>query len=157
MHSFCSRLLLTVHRSASFHCFADLPLAVSPPFRSKDGQFYEAHQQLRVIGARYQKQNQPEQAASLLVSGAELLFSAGQDGSAADLSSFVVEILTAAQRGPDHATRGFVARLAKVFPACPARKKFVDAVVSWATKCSDYPSGDPEVHHLLGAMFAAGM
>jgi hypothetical protein len=47
----------------------------------EEGQFYEAHQQLRVIASRYVKQGNNDAATDILSSGAQLLLKAGQGGS----------------------------------------------------------------------------
>lgn len=59
---------------------------VSPflPFRIASGAYYEAHQQLRVIAARYIKQSNYDAAADILAGGATALLRAGsQQGASA--------------------------------------------------------------------------
>jgi hypothetical protein len=53
-------------------------------FRIADGAYYEAHQQLRVIAARYIKQSNYDAAAEILAGGAKELLKAGsQQGASA--------------------------------------------------------------------------
>ena len=53
-------------------------------YRIADGAYYEAHQQLRVIAARYIKQSNYDAAADILAGGAKELLKAGsQQGASA--------------------------------------------------------------------------
>lgn len=78
------------------------------------GAYYEAHQQLRVIAARYIKQSNYDAAAELLAGGATALLRAGsQQGASAsggDLAiMLVVEVYNKAEweiRGGDSDTEG---------------------------------------------------
>lgn len=72
------------------------------PTRIAAGDFYEAHQQLRVITVRYIKQSNFDAAAELLAAGATALFKAGaQQGASAsggDLAiMLVVEVYNKAE------------------------------------------------------------
>ncbi|KAL8941892.1 MAG: hypothetical protein Q9211_001625 [Gyalolechia sp. 1 TL-2023] len=58
-----------------------------------EGQFYEAHQQLRVIAARYVKSESWDAAIGLLYGGALALLKAGQGASGGDLAMFLVDVL----------------------------------------------------------------
>lgn len=31
------------------------------------------------------------------------------------------------------------------------------ALHRWSSKCSDYPAGDPELHHFIGSLYANGL
>ncbi len=61
--------------------------------RIAEGQFYEAHQQLRVIAARYTKQSNWAAAIDVLASGALALLQAGQGGSGGDLGILLIDTL----------------------------------------------------------------
>lgn len=62
-------------------------------------------------------------------------------------------------------TNGFwveiVGRLLSVLrafpPGEPTKKKFVNEMLAWSSKYGEYPQGDPELHHVAGALFAEGM
>ncbi|KAL8802188.1 MAG: hypothetical protein Q9182_003978 [Xanthomendoza sp. 2 TL-2023] len=58
-----------------------------------EGQFYEAHQQLRVIASRYVKAENWDAAIDLLYGGALALLKAGQGGSGGDLGIFLIDVL----------------------------------------------------------------
>jgi golgi to ER traffic protein 4 len=73
-----------------------------PFYRIAAGSYYEAHQQLRVIAARYLKQANYDAAAEILTGGAKALLRAGsQQGAAAsggDLAiMLVVEVYNKAE------------------------------------------------------------
>ncbi|KAI9672203.1 MAG: hypothetical protein M1831_002017 [Alyxoria varia] len=75
--------------------------------RISEGQYYEAHQQLRVITSRYLKSNPPnyDAAIDLLSSGALALFDAGQGGSGGDLCLYLVDVYKQAELKPDSASK----------------------------------------------------
>ena len=99
--------------------------------RIQEGQFYEAHQQLRVIAARYVKQNNADAAADILFSGAQALLKAGQGGSGSDLCLFLVDVLAKADVKPDAESKGRLLSLLRAFPhGEPTRKKFVAEMVA---------------------------
>ena len=60
--------------------------------RISEGQFYEAHQQLRVVASRYVKQENWVAAIDILYGGALALLKAGQGGSGGDLCLYMVEV-----------------------------------------------------------------
>ena len=60
--------------------------------RISEGQFYEAHQQLRVVASRYVKQENWVAAIDILYGGALALLKAGQGGSGGDLCLFMVDV-----------------------------------------------------------------
>ena len=63
-------------------------------YRIASGAYYEAHQQLRVIAARYIKQASYDAAAELLAGGATALLRAGsQQGAAASGSDLAVMLV----------------------------------------------------------------
>ena len=61
--------------------------------RISEGQYYEAHQQLRVIAARYTKASNWSAAIDVLYSGSMALLKAGQGGSGGDLALLLVDTL----------------------------------------------------------------
>jgi hypothetical protein len=45
--------------------------------------------------------------------------------------------------------------LLRAFPPNePAKKKFVGGIVEWSSKYGEFPAGDPELHHVIGTLFA---
>lgn len=59
------------------------------------GSFYEAHQQLRVIAARYMRQSKYDAAAEILTGGAKALLRAGsQQGASASGGDLAIMLVT---------------------------------------------------------------
>ncbi|KAK3067051.1 hypothetical protein LTR53_016302, partial [Teratosphaeriaceae sp. CCFEE 6253] len=58
----------------------------------EEGDYYEAHQQIRTLVNRYVKSSDYTSAVDLLSSGAALLLKAGQGGSGADLCNYLIEV-----------------------------------------------------------------
>lgn len=58
--------------------------------RIANGDYYEAHQQLRVIASRYIKSAKYDAAADVLSGGAKALLQAGHGGSGGDLSRMLL-------------------------------------------------------------------
>jgi hypothetical protein len=99
--------------------------------RIKEGQFYEAHQQLRVIAARYVKQSNWDAAIDILSSGARLLFEAGQGGSGGDLSMFLLDVYNKAEIAPDASSKARILTLIRAFPSGEqTRKRFVNEAIT---------------------------
>ncbi|PGH13174.1 hypothetical protein AJ80_06420 [Polytolypa hystricis UAMH7299] len=129
------------------------------------GAYYESHQQLRVIAARYLKQSKYDEAADILAGGAKALLQAGsQQGAAAsggDLAiMLVLEVYNKAEWevGDDEAGKKRKQRLIEIlreFPAEePTRKRFISEIIGWSSKYGDIETGDPDLHHAAGTAFA---
>ncbi|KAL1302545.1 hypothetical protein AAFC00_002927 [Neodothiora populina] len=121
----------------------------------EEGQFYEAHQQLRVIASRYVKSSDYASAVDVLSSGASMLLKAGQGGSGGDLCMFLMDVYGKAELKADVGNKARVLALLRAFPpAEPTRKRFVGEIIGWSSKFGDYPAGDPEMHHVAGSLYA---
>ncbi|KAF2181812.1 DUF410-domain-containing protein [Zopfia rhizophila CBS 207.26] len=121
----------------------------------EEGQYYEAHQQLRVIASRYVKQNNTAAATDILFSGAQSLLKAGQGGSGGDLCIFLLDVFNKAEVKPDAGSKGKLLSLLRAFPAGePTRRKFVNEMIAWSSKHGEYPAGDPDLHHIAGSLYA---
>lgn len=127
-----------------------------------EGQFYEAHQQLRVIASRYIKSSQYGPAADILSSGAIALLKADQGGSGGDLAMMLMtEVYSKTEEGFEGDKKVLV-EILRAFPAGEStRKRFAQEVVGWSAKENKegevkYPQGDPELHHVVGVLYAEG-
>ncbi|EMC97089.1 hypothetical protein BAUCODRAFT_147254 [Baudoinia panamericana UAMH 10762] len=121
----------------------------------EEGEYYEAHQQLRTIANRNVKSNDWESAIDLLSNGAALLLKAGQGGSGADLCNYLVEVYQKAELKPDVTNKARILGLLRAFPPNePGKKKFVSGIIEWSSKYGEFPAGDPELHHVIGSLFA---
>ncbi|KAL2216913.1 hypothetical protein M432DRAFT_592068 [Thermoascus aurantiacus ATCC 26904] len=132
------------------------------------GAYYEAHQQLRVIAARYVKQSNYDAAADILAGGAKALLRAGsQQGAAAsggDLAiMMVVEVYNKAgweipDGEEDAVTRARKKRLIELLrefpPGEPTRKRFIQEMIGWSGRFGPVERGDPELHHAAGSVYA---
>lgn len=126
--------------------------------RIAEGQYYEAHQQLRVIASRYTKASDWASATDILFRGAQSLLQAGQGGSGGDLCIFLLDVFNKSETKPDANSKGKLITLLRAFPANePTKKKFVAEMIAWSAKYGEYPAGDPEIHHVAGSAFAEGM
>lgn len=116
---------------------------------------YEAHQQLRTIANRYVRSSDYAAAIDLLSSGATMLLKAGQGGSGADLCIYLMEVYQKAETKSDMGNKARLVSLLRAFPPSePGKKKFVAGIVEWSSKQSEFPAGDPELHHVIGSLFA---
>ncbi|GAB7347941.1 hypothetical protein MBLNU459_g5453t1 [Dothideomycetes sp. NU459] len=121
----------------------------------EEGQYYEAHQQLRVIASRYVKSNDWTSAVDILSSGASMLLKAGQGGSGGDLCMFLMEVYNKAELKPDVNNKAKILGLLRAFPLGePTKKRFVGEVVGWSARLGEFPAGDPELHHVAGSLYA---
>jgi hypothetical protein len=132
--------------------------ALANSARIAEGQFYEAHQQLRVIASRYTKAQDWDNATSILYSGAQSLLQAGQGGSGGDLCIFLLDVFNKGEVKPDASSKGKLLGLLRAFPKDePTKKKFVGEMIGWSAKFGEYPAGDPEIHHVAGSLYAESM
>lgn len=52
---------------------------------------------------------------------------------------------------------GKLISLMRAFPPNePTKKRFVSEMIAWSGKATEYPNGDPELHHVAGTLFAEG-
>jgi hypothetical protein len=121
------------------------------------GEYYEAHQQLRVISSRYTKASNWTAATDILYSGAQALLLAGQGGSGGDLCILLLDVYNKGEVKCDAESKGKLLGLLRAFPKGePTRKKFVGEMLGWTARAGGYPAGDPEVHHVAGTLYAEG-
>ncbi|KAF8472445.1 hypothetical protein BDZ91DRAFT_715089 [Kalaharituber pfeilii] len=123
--------------------------------RIEEGSYYEAHQQLRVLSQRYVKAENYEAAIDILFSGAQALLKAGQGGSGGDLCTLLLEVYQTAELKPDATTKARIFTLLSLIPLEePSRKRFIKEAVAWSAKYGEIHSGDPELHHFIGSLYA---
>jgi len=123
--------------------------------RIAEGQYYEAHQQLRVVASRYTKIQDWPNATAILFEGAQSLLQAGQGGSGGDLCIFLLDVYNKGEIKPDASSKGKLLSLLRAFPKEePTRKKFIGEMVAWSSRHGEFPAGDPEIHHVAGSLFA---
>jgi hypothetical protein len=97
--------------------------------RIEDGDYYEAHQQIRTIANRYVRSQDYTSAIDLLGTGAGMLLKAGQGGSGADLCVYLMEVYNKAEMKPDVANKARLVSLLRSFPENePGKKKFVGGI-----------------------------
>lgn len=126
-------------------------------YRIAEGAYYEAHQQLRTISARYVKSSDWDSAIDILYSGALALLKAGQGSSGSDLGVQLIDVYTKAGKPVDPANKGRLLNLLRAFPEGePTKKKFVAEMMGWSTRGGEFGNGDPELHHVAGSLFADG-
>ncbi|KAI4243307.1 MAG: hypothetical protein L6R42_010781, partial [Xanthoria sp. 1 TBL-2021] len=120
-----------------------------------EGQFYEAHQQLRVIASRYVKSENWDAAIDLLYGGALALLKAGQGGSGGDLGIFLIDVLGKGGKEVGVEEKSKLLTILRAFPKRePTKKRFVTEMISWSGRVGEHPLGDPELHHVAGSIFA---
>ncbi|KAI1438707.1 DUF410-domain-containing protein [Xylaria sp. CBS 124048] len=123
--------------------------------RIGEGQFYEAQQQTRVVAARYTKAANWSAAIDILYNVAQSLLKAGQGGSGGDLCVLLVDTFKQAGLKPDAATKGKLLTCLRLFDSEePTRKKYIGEMIAWSSRFGDYPAGDPELHHVIGSLYA---
>ncbi|KAI4282452.1 MAG: hypothetical protein L6R38_002917 [Xanthoria sp. 2 TBL-2021] len=120
-----------------------------------EGQFYEAHQQLRVIASRYVKSENWDAAIDLLYGGALALLKAGQGGSGGDLGIFLIDVLGKGGKEVGVGEKSKLLTILRAFPRGePTKKRFVTEMINWSSRVGEHPLGDPELHHVAGSIFA---
>ncbi|KIX10190.1 uncharacterized protein Z518_01271 [Rhinocladiella mackenziei CBS 650.93] len=121
-----------------------------------EGNFYEAHQQLRVITSRYLKSADYNSACDVLYNGSLLLLRAGQGGSGGDLALMLLnDVYIKGEWECDEENKRRLLEILHAFPKDePTRKRFVSEMISWSGKLGELERGDPEIHHEVGKIFA---
>ncbi|KAI6250884.1 Golgi to ER traffic protein 4 [Erysiphe necator] len=121
----------------------------------KEGQFYEAQQQTRLVAARYTKSKDWNSAIDILFNVAKSLLEAKKGGSGGDLCLMLIEVYIQAELSPDSDNKAKLVTLLHLFDSDePTRKKFVGAMIGWSVKFGPFPAGDPELHHIVGSIYA---
>ncbi|KAK5199255.1 hypothetical protein LTR99_001296 [Exophiala xenobiotica] len=121
-----------------------------------EGNFYEAHQQLRVITSRYLKSSDYTSACDVLYNGALLLLRAGQGGSGGDLAMMLLnEVYNKGEFVCNDANKKRLFEILHAFPPDePTRKRFITETVGWSGRFGELERGDPEVQDQVGRVFA---
>lgn len=66
-----------------------------------------------------------------------------------------MDIYQKAELKPDTANKARLLSLLRAFPPNePGKKKFVAGMVEWSAKFGEFPAGDPELHHVIGTLYA---
>ncbi|POS86836.1 hypothetical protein EPUL_001006 [Erysiphe pulchra] len=120
-----------------------------------EGQFYEAQQQTRVVAARYTKAKDWNSAINILFNVAKSLLESNQGGSGGDLGLMLIDVYLQAELKPDSDNKAKLLKLLHLFDSDePTRKKFVGDMIGWSIKYGQYPAGDPDLHHIVGLIYA---
>ena len=99
--------------------------------RIREGQYYEAQQQTRVVAARHIKAANWTAAIDILYNVAQALLKAGQGGSGGDLSIFMVDVYKQAELEPNATSRGRVLTCLRLFDSEePTRKKYITEAIA---------------------------
>ncbi|KAK3358964.1 hypothetical protein B0T25DRAFT_81482 [Lasiosphaeria hispida] len=126
--------------------------------RIAEGQFeeqYEAAQETRLVAARYTKAENWSAAVDILSSVSQALLRAGQGGSGGDLAVLLVDVYNKSAQAPEAASKGKVLTCLRLFDSEePTRKKFIKEMIDWSKRYGEYPAGDPELHHVVGSLYA---
>ncbi|KAI9641209.1 hypothetical protein NHQ30_010009 [Ciborinia camelliae] len=123
--------------------------------KTAEGSYYEAHQQTRVVASRYIKTQNYGAALEILYNVSLSLLQAAQGGSGGDLALFLLEVYNVSALACDSTSKGRLFTLLRAFaPEEPSRKRFVGEVMAWSSRHSAYPAGDPELHHVVGSVYA---
>lgn len=116
---------------------------------------YEAQQETRLVAARYTKVSNWSAAIDILTSVSQALLKAGQGGSGGDLAILLVDVYKQSSQKPDAASKGRLLTCLRLFDSAePTRKKFIKQMMEWSRKFGEYPAGDPELHHVVGSLYA---
>ena len=112
---------------------------------------------MRVVASRYVKSQSWDSAINILYEGSLSLLKAGQGGSGGDLGCYLIDVFDKAERGVDAENKGKLLNVLRAFPPDePTKKKFVDEMMAWSSKFGEYPTGEPELHHVAGTLYAEG-
>ena len=155
-----SKIAKTIARQKDKYVqFPNLPhkaYVLTPYFRIAEGNFYEAHQQLRVVASRYVKASDYTNAADILSNGAVLLLNARQGGSGGDLSIMLLnDVYNKGEWECNEANKNRLVEVLKAFPRGePTRKRFVQEMIGWSGKFGELERGDPDLHHAAGSVYA---
>lgn len=126
--------------------------------RVAEGNYYEAHQQLRVITSRYLKSQDYKSAADVLYNGAIMLLKAGQGGSGGDLALMLLNDVYV--KGEFECNKENNDRLLEIMRSFqkgePIRKRFIQEMINWSSRYGDLERGDPYLHHAAGELYAEG-
>ncbi|EER40574.1 DUF410 domain-containing protein [Histoplasma capsulatum H143] len=126
------------------------------------GAYYESHQQLRVIAARYLKQQNYDAAADILAGGAKALLRVpAASASGGDLAiMLIIDVYNKVEWdvGGDEVGRARKKRLIELLrefpPEEPTRKIYMNELIAWSARIAILDRGYPDIHHEIGVLFA---
>jgi len=119
--------------------------------RIKNHEFYEAHQAVRTVVARYVRSRDFASAIGLLYSSALLLSKADQTGSASDLVMYLIKVYESAGIKPDGPSRGRVAEIVwHLDYEDSAIKQIGQKAMSWSHH-------DAELAHVFGTILVRAL
>ncbi|XP_045497283.1 Golgi to ER traffic protein 4 homolog [Colias croceus] len=117
-----------------------------------DGKFYEAHQMYRTLYFRYLSQKKYSDLLQLLYNGALILLQRDQQGSGADLSILLLDVLSKSETKP---TEEWIEKIAKLFElinaSVPERDTFLINAVKWSM--DDGKIGHPLLHKRIAQVY----
>lgn len=71
------------------------------------------------------------------------------------MCNYLIEVYQKADFPQNIENKARLLALLRAFPPNePAKKKFVAGIVEWSAKSGEFPTGDPELHHVIGTLFA---
>lgn len=111
-------------------------------------EYYEAHQAVRTVVARYVRQKKWSDAVDTLYSSALLLADANQVGSVCDLVQYLLTVYASGSIPVDSISKG---RLAQVVLKIPVKETALKHIARQATQ---WAKNDADIHNLFGTIFA---
>lgn len=125
--------------------------------RIHENEYYEAHQAARTVVARLLRSKKYSEAIGLLYGAILLLAEAGQQGSACDLTLYMLDVYEKADVRIDAVSRGQLAEIVwHLDGADPAVKQIAAQARNWSVRCGSLPGGDSELNHVFGLQLARG-
>ncbi|XP_024937701.1 Golgi to ER traffic protein 4 homolog [Cephus cinctus] len=118
------------------------------------GNYYEAHQMYRTLYFRYLTQKKYSDLLELLYNGSVLLLQHDQYASGADLGILFVDVLSQSETKPSSSYFEKITGLFSLMsPTSPERETFLQNVLRWSLKDTDYKTGHPDLHQRIAQVF----
>ena len=71
------------------------------------------------------------------------------------MGNYLIDVYQKAELPADVTSKARLLGILRAFPPHePAKNKFVGGIVEWSSKSGEFPAGDPELHHVIGTLFA---
>jgi len=123
------------------------------------GNFYEAHQVLKSQVARKKGRKKYSEAAAMAAKGCRLLLEHNQCDCATDLGKQMLDLYDEAKISESDESLATVLDICAAFPsdsgAATAHTTLIKAAIKWSTKTGEYTHGNPKLHNMAAATFAA--
>eukprot|EP01089_Gocevia_fonbrunei_P003298 TRINITY_DN13230_c0_g1_i1.p1 TRINITY_DN13230_c0_g1~~TRINITY_DN13230_c0_g1_i1.p1 ORF type:complete len:294 (-),score=49.46 TRINITY_DN13230_c0_g1_i1:20-901(-) len=122
----------------------------------KDGNYYEAHQLIKLLAHRYTTQNKFEDAAKIYIHGAQQMLEHQQYQSGSDLTNLLIKLYDK-DFTPDDEKINVIISVFNSYPpdVDDGKVSFMKSAIRWSLTKGTHKQGDPKLHLTLAKYYSS--